>query len=179
VHYAFATAIARDAVAHRGQPDDPLLARLLFEAMFDPRGVRMSSASLLLASSPYATEVARLLVEQRGLSPDEGSRASALRVAAFCHVDGDLPGAEELLDSADDIELVHGLTMLGRGGRPLPHSAVERGLTGDEMTVRRTLTCLGMAGDDRLAGLAQDPGRNADVRAGAGWWLAHGPRVTA
>jgi hypothetical protein len=184
VHYAFTTSVAGEVVRHRRQPEDPLLARLLFEAMFDPRGVRMSSATVLLACSPYAADVARVLVGQRDACPDESSRAAALRVAAFCHVDGDLAGAEALLDSPDNAGpdnagLVAGLTMLSRSRRPLPQATVERGLGGDELTMRRTLTCLGLLGDERLGVLAGDPARPDDVRAAARWWLAQGPRVPA
>lgn len=179
VHYAFATVIARGAVERRGQPEDPLLTRLLFEAMFDPRGVRMSCASLLLAFSPYAEDVTRLVVEHLDQAPDESSRSAALRVAVFCHTDGDVPGAEALLEApaGSDDDLVAGLTLLGRSGAPLPWPAVERGLAGDELTVRRTLTSLGMAADERLSRIAADPARPDGVRTGAGWWLRHGARV--
>jgi hypothetical protein len=47
------------------QPEDPLLSRLLFEAMFDPRGVRLSNATRHLAYSPFSAELVRVLLAER------------------------------------------------------------------------------------------------------------------
>ncbi len=177
LHYVLAESAARAACARRGQSEEPLLARLLFEAMFDLRGVRMSGATVLLAFSPFAADLVQVLLEERDTYPDEVSRTAALRVAAFCHVDGDLPGTTSLVASADPTEFQHALTMLSRGTQPLPRPALDRGLSGDEMTVRRTLCCLGMLGDPALAEVAADPSRPEEIRAGARWWADQGGRI--
>ena len=176
-HYVLAESLARTVTRRSGHREEPLLARLVFEAMYDPRGVRMSSATSLLAFSPFAGELVRVLLEHRDGLPDATGRQQALRVAAFCH-SGEAPeSVERLLDSDDDLELQAALTMAGRGSRPLPRRAVERGLSGDELTVRRTLHCLGLTGDDRLDAIAVDEARESWIRDGARWWREQGPRV--
>lgn len=177
VHYAFAASIARAACARRGHAEEPLLARLLFESFFEPRGVRMAMASLLLAHSPFAGDLTHVILEARGSCPDHGTRAAALRVAALCHTGEVVAGVDALLDSGDAADFVHATTIIGRSGQALPQEALERGLAGDEATVRHTLYCLGMAGDARLAGIAADPSRPSSTRRGAGWWMAQGARI--
>lgn len=174
-HYAFATSIARAACARRGHGEEPLLARLLFESFFEPRGVRMSMASWLVANSPFGDDLTLAILEALDSCPDEDTRPAALRVAALCNAGRDIPGVDTLLD--DPADFVHGITMIGRSGMSLPADALERGLAGDETTVRQTLYCLGMAGDARLPGIAADPSRASTTRRAAGWWVAQGSRI--
>lgn len=177
-HYVYAEGIAHEACARRGHAEEPLLARLLFEAFFDPRGVRMSNASVLVTGSPFVDDVVRLILERRDTAPDHASWVAALRVAAFCHASGELEGLPALLGSSDETERVHGLTLASRQDTPLPQPVVERGLAGEELVVRRTLQCLGMQGDElRLKEIEADRTRAEWIRGGARWWLAHGGRV--
>jgi len=175
-HYLLAESLAGAATGLMGHPEEPLLARLLFEAMFDPRGVRMSHATSLLAFSPFADALVRVLLEPPTGPLDVGV-AAGLRVAAFCHT-GEVPaGVRPLLASESAIDLQHVLTFFSHGSRPLPQPTLDRGLAGDEITVRRTLYCLGLTGDQRLSGLAADPALPASTRGGAGWWVETGPRI--
>jgi len=177
VHYGFADSVARTVTARRGQAEDPLLSRLLFEAMFDPRGVRLSNATRLLAYSPFAADLVRVLLEERDRFPDAVSRTAALRVAAYCHAGEDVAGVDALLDSGGDADFEHALTIYGRSGRLLPQAAVDRGLAADEMTARRTLYALGLAGDPRLTGISSQTSLPTWVRRGADWWTDLGPRI--
>jgi len=176
-HYVLAETLAGAVTSRLQHPEEPLLARLLFEAMFDPRGVRMSNATSMLAFSPFAATLVQVLLEQRERLPDETSRAAALRTAAFCHAGEAPPGLEPLLATDDEVEVQHVLTFYSRGTRPVPQATLDRGLCGDEITVRRTLYCLALTGDPRLAALAGDPALPASTRSGARWWLEQGPRV--
>jgi hypothetical protein len=176
-HYGFAESIARSVATRRDHPEEPLLGRLLFEAMFDPRGVRLSNACTLLAVSPFAADLVAVLLEERDRCPDAMSRAAALRVAAYCHAGENVPGVGSLLASGDPTDFEHALTMHARSGRLLPQSAVDRGLTADEMTARRTLYALGLAGDPRLREIADQAALASWVRGGARWWSAQGPRI--
>lgn len=177
-HYGFVTSLAREVTTARGLPDDPMLARLLFESMYDPRGVRMTTSTLLIAGSPYAAELVHVLLARRGCGPDDGTRQAAARVAAFCHVGEELPDVASLLCAPDPHEFQHALRIFGDAGHHLPESALERGFDGDEMLVCHTLTALGRAGDPRLEKIAADAARPGNVRATAAWWLRHGPRIT-
>lgn len=176
-HYAFARSIAGAACARLRHHEEPLLERLLFEAMFDPRGVRRSNAPLWLASSPFARVLAPLLVERRGDGPDAASRTAALRIAVWCHGGEEVPGAEALLDSRDAGEFEAAAAISGRSGRRLPQDALEWGLAGSESTVRSTLQALAMAEDPRLAGLATDPRLAESTRRAVRWWAERGGPV--
>ncbi len=176
VHYRFAASVARTACVALGHPEEPLLERLLFEAFFEPRGVRMSTSTWLLMSSPFAAALVRAIFEVRDDCPDPASRAAALRVAAVCHAGEDVPGVESLLDG-DSGDFAHATAIVGRSGQSLPGPALARGLTGDETTVRQTLYCLGMAGDQRLVGIAGDVTLPETTRRAARWWIEQGSRI--
>lgn len=177
-HYGFARSIASAACARLDHPEEPLLERLLFEAMFDPRGVRMSTATYLIGSSPFARVVVPLLVEGRDLGPDDASRDAALRVATGCHGGEELAVVDPLLGSADVTEFELAVAMFGHSGRHLPEAILEQGLSGEEATARRTLYSAGMAEDPRLPGIAADRRRSASTRRAARWWVDRGGRVT-
>ncbi|NYD42821.1 helix-turn-helix domain-containing protein [Nocardioides panaciterrulae] len=176
-HYVYAESLATDTCARLGHAEEPLLARLLFESFFDPRGVRRANAQMLLVASPFSAHVAGLILERPDAAPDRTSWLEALRLAAFCHA-GDPVPLDRLLGSADPVEVTHGLTLASRLDRPLDPEVVARGLAGDELVVRRTLYCLGMQGDDRrLEEIENDPTRAGWVRGGARWWRDRGGRL--
>lgn len=178
VHYGFAISLAHEVTSARGLPDDPMLARLLFESMYDPRGVRMYCSTVLIAASPYSRDLVHVLLSRRGCGPDDHTRTAAARVAAFCHVDEELPDVGSLLSSTSPLEFQHAVRIYGDTGHLLPETAVARGLAGDEMLACHTLTALGRAGDPRLVDIASDAARPGPVRTTAAWWLRHGPRIT-
>jgi len=174
-HYLVATVIARAVCADLHQPDEPLLERLLFEACFETRGVRMSTSTWILFVSPFADALARAIVRHTSW-PDAECQASAMRVAAACNSGGPLPGLERLL--GEDSLFAPLTILIGRSGGHLPDEVLARGLAGDATMVRQTFYCLGMAGDPRLAGLAEDGHQPEAVRRIARWWLDRGPRIT-
>ena len=175
-HYLAATAIARAACQELDQPDEPLLERLLFEACFELRGVRMAVATWTLLSSPFAAALARAIIRNTSW-PDEACRVAATRVAAAVNDGEPLIGVEALLDE----EALFGAatTIIGRSGGRLPDDALARGLAGDETTVRQTLYALGMAGDPRLTALAEEGAQPPAISRAARWWLTRGGRVLA
>lgn len=175
-HYLTATTIARAACQDLHQPDEPLLERLLFEACFETRGVRMSTSTWTILGSPYANAVARAIISHHAW-PDEECKAAAMRVAAAVNGGAPLPGVEALLD--DEALFGAATIILGRSGGRLPDDALARGLAGDETTVRQTLYALGMAGDPRLAALAEEGTQPPAITRAARWWLARGGRVLA
>ena len=149
----------------------------MFEALFEPRGVRMSTSTWLLLTSPFAGALVRAIFEVRDDCPDPASRAAALRVAAVCHAGEDVPGVESLLDDQYPGDFAQATAIIGRAGQSLPDRVLTRGLAGDETTVRQTLYCLGMAGDQRLLGITQDERLPATTRRAARWWIEQGSRI--
>jgi hypothetical protein len=100
-----------------------------------------------------------------------------MRVAAACHDGGYLPVAEALLGSGDTTEFELAAVMVGNSGRRLPQEALEQGLSGAESTVGRTLHCLGLTDDPRLAGIAADRRLPDSTRGAARWWAGRGGRI--
>jgi len=137
----------------------------------------MSTSAMFVAASPFARVLAPRLVEGHGHGPDEASGSAALRVAWSCHAGEELPLADPLLESGAVSEFEVATMLVGRSGRPLPQRALERGLSGGESTVRKTLHCLGMAEDPRLADIASDRRHPDSTRRAARWWMDRGGRI--
>lgn len=176
-HYEFAMSIARLTCARLELQEEPLLGRLLFEALYEPRGTRMSVSAHILAASAFADVLVDVLVEHRDAGPDAGSRPAVLRLAAFCHRGQPVELADEWIDSTDPDELDFALGIaMGRNLR-LPDEALRRGLTGDERLVHKTLKAVGMAADPRLATIARDRTLPESLRRGARWWAERTGRV--
>jgi hypothetical protein len=176
-HYAYALRISREVTSRLDQPEEPLLARLLFEGMFEPRLVRKAMGFWLVALSAFGDATMDVVLELLDTAPDAETRSAALRVAAACHRGQPVPGLAALLELPNDGDFSQVLRMAGRSGAALPQTALARGLAGDATTQRQTLYCLGLAGDPRLAALAADPTLPDAVRGGARWWLTAGSRL--
>jgi len=89
-----------------------------------------------------------------------------------------VPDVAGWLDAPDEDLAEAAAVVLGQAGVPLPDGALEAGLAGDEMRVRKVLYAAGMASHPRLTELSADPARSPAVRALAAWWLREGGRVT-
>jgi hypothetical protein len=177
VHYEYATSLARAVCASLRHREEPLLARMLFEAMFDQRGARVVTSRDLVAASAFGKALTPLLIDARDRAPDEVSRRATTRLVVACHRGEELPAAAAWLDDADVEEFNRGVTIFGRSGRLLPEAAIARGLAGDEASVRMTLCSLGMAEDPRLASIAEQSLLPLTTRTAARWWAGHGGRI--
>lgn len=178
-HYEFAMSIARLACARLGVQDEPLLGRLLFEALYEPRGTRMAVSAHILEASAFTDVLVDLLIEHRDAGPDAGSRAALLRLAAFCHQGQPVPLAEEWIDSTDPVEFDFVLGIAVGRDLPLTDETLRRGFTGDERLAHQTLLAVGMSADPRLAEIARDPTLPESQRLGARWWAERPGRVVS
>jgi hypothetical protein len=174
--YEFALAVAREACARRGHREEPLLGRLVFEALFETRGVRMASAMLLVAGSPFAADVVRLLFDRRDEAPDDTARSAVLHAVTNCHSDEVLPGVVALLDTGDPADAAFALGAMGRSGQPVPDPLLA-GFLADPASARSALYAAGMAADPRLPVIAADLARPEEVRREAAWWAARSGRI--
>ncbi len=177
VHYEYATSLARAVCTHVGHREEPLLARLMFEAMFDQRGARVVTSLVLVGASLFGAPLVPVLVEGLDRAPDEASRRAVLRLIASCHRGEELPAAAAWLDAEDADEFSRALAITGRSGRRLSEASVARGLSGDEATVRTTLYSLGLAKDPRLESIAGRSSLPLTTRTAARWWAEHGGRI--
>ena len=174
--YEFALAIARAACARRGHREEPLLGRLVFEALFETRGVRMTAAMLLVGGSPFAADVVRLLFERRDEAPDDDGRSAVLRAVTNCQAGEVLPGVDALLDVGDPADAAFALGVTGRSGQLLPEPLLTSFLA-DPVSAQAALYSAGMAGDPCLPSIAADVARPDEVRRTAAWWAARSGRL--
>jgi hypothetical protein len=174
--YEFAQAVAREACARRGHREEPLLGRLVFEALFETRGVRMASAMILVGGSPFAADVVRVLLERRDEAPDDGGRSAVLHAVTNCHAGEILPGVDALLDAGDPADAAFALGVMGRSGQSVPEPLLAR-LLADPATAPSALYAAGMAGDLRLPSIAADAAQPEEVRRTAAWWAARSGRL--
>ena len=172
-----ATRVAVEATTALGLPDEPLLARLLFEALFDFRGPRSSTACLVLMGSPYACAVGRALVDLAGSAGDLETRTNAASVAGMIYLPDPLPDLAAWFASGDPALVRSGYLLTGHAGSLLSDDQLTAGLAGDPADQRLVLYGAGMAEDPRLAAISTDERQPHAVRAAAAYWLREGGRV--
>ncbi|MGZ4451023.1 MAG: hypothetical protein ACXVW4_14615 [Nocardioides sp.] len=176
-HFALCTTLADQACASVGLSEQPMAARLLFEALFDFRTTRSATAYFLLLASPLADALHASLLDVAVDGPDELTRDAALGALMWFPGPG-VPDVSRLLEAGGADHVSMACVLLGHAGAHLPDDLLESGLAGNEAEVRRALYCAGMSGDPRLLPLATAEDRPAMVRAAARWWLREGPRIT-
>ena len=156
-HYGVSRALAARACADVGLPEQPLLARLLFEVLYDFRSTRAATSSHLLLASPFAEALHPLLVEAAVTGADEATRVGAQGALTLVQTGRHVPDVAGWLDAPDSDLVEAAAVALGQAGVPLPDAALEAGLAGDEMRVRKVLYAAGMASHPRLAEISTDP----------------------
>ncbi|WP_162794518.1 hypothetical protein [Nocardioides houyundeii] len=178
IHHTAALDVARRITEEQGIPEQPVLARLLFEALYDPRMSREFPAVLMLSGLPFADSVVRHVAALHDDISDETTRTVApwllMRMRspdAAPHV-GDWVGPEPQ-------GLVAAL-VLAHSGRPVPLDAVTPFLSPLPQYGVRALAALALAGNPVLGEIAsgQHPSTDAETSATARWLLDDGPRVT-
>ena len=156
-------------------PDQPVLARLLFDIAHSPLESRAVTSYVLLGALPAlagpVVEQLALLVEDH---PEPLVRRRVARRLAGARL-GLLPAVagrwlEGPVDLCEAALLLHG----GAGVRVV-QPRLDAALAGGDPTVRAALFAAGMTADPVLAELAAHPRRA--VGGGAAWWRAQGGRV--
>jgi hypothetical protein len=177
-HYEVSRDLAVRACTAAGLPEQPLLARLLFEVLYDFRSTRAATSAHLMLASPVAEALHPLLVEAAITGPDEATRAGARGALTQLQTGRHVPDVADWLESPEEDLFEVAVVLLGHAGVPPPDKVLEAGLAGHEMQVRRVLYAAGMASSPRLAEISTDPARSPQVRAIAAWWVREGGRVT-
>ncbi|MBS4752851.1 hypothetical protein KG112_08535 [Nocardioides sp. zg-ZUI104] len=175
VHFNHAGDLAARICA--GRAGETLLARMLFELLYDFRATHVVTSSFLLTASPYAGDVADTLCHTALHGPDELTRHGA--AYAFANlmptVRADDPGP--WLASDDPVIRGAGLIVCGFAGVPLPADLLTTLLRSDPELARDTLFAAGMAQQPELSAVADDEQLPGDVREAARWWLRTGGRI--
>jgi hypothetical protein len=174
------------AIARPGdEPEEPMIERLVEEALTHRISERRFQASLSIALSPYCARVARgaamQLREHAEADPALGERMMVLlTLVATQEQRGHMRALAEDPSSAMRVG-----ALLATAHLPLPGAPSERAdlwaLTSageaDEATLRASIYCAGMTGDPILAAVEADDRQPQWVRASAGWWRQHGPGI--
>lgn len=175
-HWTHCQERAHAVTAAVGVPDQPLLARLLFDIAISHYETRAVTSYMLLGALPHLS--GPLGEEVAGLA--EHHADPVIRARAARRLPGMLPGgfpaaasrwlAEESPERRDVA-----LILAGAAGVPPPDSTVAVALAGGESSIWAGLYAVGMSGSPMLPRLARDG--SAGVRGSATWWLRQGGRV--
>lgn len=167
---------ARAVTGPLGLPDQPVLARLLFDIAHSPLESRAVTSYMLLGAVPalVAPSVAQLagLVDAHA---DQLVRRRVARRLAGSRLPAPAHAPSRWLEAATDERLQAGLVLAGTAGERLAPQVLESALAAAGGTARAALFALGMAGDPVLHDLAADAAHPAGP--GARWWLRQGTRV--
>jgi len=176
-HVGFCSGTTARVCEDAGIQYQPLLARLLFEAAFDPRGDRSWTATLLMMASPLRGAIAAAMSDAADHHDDPVVRAAARDLlvglgheASNRHAVAWLAGDDPDLVAAALVELAH-------NQHPVPEDRITAFLTQPDPVARRALYYAGMVGLPALRPIAEDPSHR--LHAAAVWWRRHGTVVTA
>ncbi|MFC5177408.1 hypothetical protein [Nocardioides taihuensis] len=172
--------IQADATGENAEPD-PMLRRLVREALLHPHKPRRHHAAVLLGASPYRHAVSRACHTMTG---GDNSFLAARAWTVLMRVGHAGRRSEIALRAlSEGRPALRGRALVNLGLNPEPISpgearAIIAGLRAEaeQVPVRHgALFALGMSGAEELTTLV-DHGSDA-VRRGSRWWVAHGPAI--
>lgn len=160
-----------------GLPEQPVLARLLFDIAVGPHESRAVSGYMLVAALPEL----RAAVGRQVAELASGHDDAVIRERAGRRLGGVLGGdrcdlAEGWLRDGTAADRERACHVYGEAGVRLPDDLLRR-LVGSERTRSAALYAAGMAGHPQLPALAVDPTLPDPARGAAAWWLRQGARI--
>ncbi|GAA3529746.1 helix-turn-helix domain-containing protein [Nocardioides daeguensis] len=174
-HFAHAAGLAARITGTSA--GETMLARLLFEVLYDFRATHVVTSSFLLVASPFADGVREQMVRSALDGPDETTRHGAAFAFANLMIPFDSADPAPWLASADPVLRGAGLAICGFAGRPLAPDLLRELVAHDDQVGHDAMFAAGMAQQPELAELATAPHLPPAVRAGAAWWRAAGGRI--
>ena len=158
-------------------PDQPILARLLFDVAVSHFETRAVTSNLLLGALPHlAGPVATHLADLSEHHADPVLRArSGRRLPGALH-GAYLPLIDRWLAGEDADLRDRGLFVAGAAGVVVDDRALETAIA--DSSTRPAMYAAGMAGHPALTRLAEDQRHDPGIRGAARWWLKTGTRVT-
>lgn len=174
-HFAYAASLAAQ-VGETGVGES-LLARLLFEVLYDFRATHVTTSSFLLVASPFADAVRELICRSALDGPDDVTRHGAAFAFANLMIPFDTADPAPWLASADPVLRGAGLSICGFAGVPLASDLLRELVARDDRVAYEALFAAGMAQQPELSALASATELPAPVRAAARWWLSAGGRI--
>jgi len=175
-HYALCTQIGQALADEAGLGDQPMLARMIFELVYDFRGPRRSAAAHLLMCSPVVDALEIRLLELIEGDFDEATRAGAMRGLHFVQAGRVTDATQAWFDRSQPWRIPSALVIAGNAGVRLPDAIVDLVVDDGEESLR-IVEALGMTRHPALESLHRDTTRTPQLRSVAGWWLDRGGRV--
>ena len=158
-------------------PEQPMLARLLFEAIFDFRPDRQFTSAMTLGLLPCHELIGDSLVGLAETTADLGTQRGVLNVAMSLSAPASERVARAWLGSDDEPRQADALVAAAHAGVRVPSARLAELVTRGGIVRERAVYAAGMTGHPILRTWASD--RTADdwLRVGARWWRAEGSRV--
>ncbi|MDQ6523194.1 helix-turn-helix transcriptional regulator [Nocardioides sp. LHD-245] len=174
-HFTYAAALAAEIA--ETSAGEAMLARLLFEVLYDFRATHVTTSSFLLVASPFADDVRALVCRSALEGPDEVTRHGAAFAFANLMIPFDTADPAPWLASDDPVLRGAGLSICGFAGVPLASDLLHGLVARDDQIGYEAMFAAGMAQQPELAALASAAHLPAAVREAAAWWLASGGRI--
>lgn len=171
-HYAYAGHLAAEITdAAQGES---MLARLLFELLYDFRATHVTTSAFLLAASPFADRAREVVCAAALEGPDEVTRHGAAVAFAPLMVAFQEADPAPWLASSDPVLQSAGLAICGFAGVGIADDELRRRVREGGEVCRDALFAAGMARQPVLAEISSDPTMPDDVRTAAEWWRREG-----
>ena len=175
--HALAVRVAAGLCERLEVGEQPMLARLLWETLYDFRGTRASNAAYLLMASPFAGNLNRALIALIESPPDSATHAGALRALVMTQTAQSSSDVQAWVERSSPWHEPRALMAAGNAGVHVPDGHARVREAGEE--VLGVVEVLGMSRHPDLAAVAADETLPGAVRRAASWWCTAGGRVTA
>jgi hypothetical protein len=178
LHYNLCVDLARQVTDRVGLDPQPILARLLFEAIYDFRETRRGNAIYFLAALPFQEVLADAMLEASN-SDDETTRVGAMEAIAGLSHPVYVDTARRWVRTDSEHARSAGLVLLAHAADHIVPDRMRELAMQPYPIGRLAMYAVGMCGDPLVVAFALDPHVPAEVRQAARWWLANGSRVSA
>lgn len=158
------------------QGEYPILARLIFELVYELRSPRRSAAQHYLMCSPFIDSLEVELLNLVEYGDDDATRSGALKGLHFVQAGRVTAPVQEWFDRTQPWTNPSALVTAGNAGITLPDEMMNLVVDDSEQSLR-VVEALGMTRHPSLTTLSTEATRPSAVRAVAGWWVEHGGRV--
>ena len=158
-------------------PEQPMLARLLFEALFDFRPDRQFTSAMTLGLLPCHELIAEALLALADSTTDAGTHQGVLNLAMSLSAPASERVASAWLDSDDEEKQADALVAAAHAGVRVPAGRLAELVAGAGPRRERAVYAAGMTGHPVLRAWAAERTTDEWLRGCARWWIGEGTRV--
>ena len=175
LQWAAVERLAADITDTAGLERQPVLERMLFEALHEHRETRAVTSLFLLAALPFTDIISSRIYAYALDQAADDHRAGMLERLMILQNGAPLAATPVPPDVSDaDAVNVH-ITLLAQSGQSVDREHLDLLLEADERHRRRALYAAGLSGDAALERWATTG--PADLRGPAAWWIRNGTRI--